>query len=186
MKLLLLIVQIQACKLRFFENVHKGLCYGTDGLGWGQGIIMFLGLANMVDNPILISLSCLHIFSLLLISSHSNLVLMCSYLFSSRFFPSHLFLSLLTSSHCNLIFFLHCVFSLLLVSSHSNLALMSSHLFLLKSSSYVFSSFLISFCLFSCRLLWSHLFPLLLISFSCLVISFECLLIGLEQRRRER
>ena len=116
-------------------------------------------------------------------------VIMCSYLFSSPFFPSHLFLSLLISSHCNLILILCRRFSLLVVSSHSNLDLMSSHLFLLKSSSYVFSSFLISvwfFCLFSCLLLSSHLFPLLLISFSCLFISSECLLTGLEQRRGER
>ena len=140
-------------EIAFCENVHNGLCYGTDGLG-------DLELANMVDNPkILISLSCLLISCLFLISSHSNLVLMCSYLFSSPFFPPHLSLSLLISSHCNLILILCRLFSLLLVCSHSNLALMSSHLFLLKPGSYVFSAFLISFVsshVFSSRLISSH------------------------------
>ena len=89
-------------EIAFFENVHNGLCYGTDGLGWGQGMIMLLELANMVDNPkSLILLSCL------LISSLSSSLLLIQISFSWFLIFSHLRSSLLVYS---------CVFSSLLVA----------------------------------------------------------------------
>ena len=86
----------------FFENVRNGLCYGTDGLGRGQAMIMLFELANTVDNPtILISLSCL------LISSLSSSFLLILISFSCVLIFSHLLSSLLISS---------CLFSSLLIA----------------------------------------------------------------------